>query len=138
VVLCHCLLGWLVILKKLPDYRKKQSILYIAATSDKDLIAYGDGYLKTGRIADAVEFYQKANHIAGLIKIRKLAEEAGDIMLFQSAIKALKEAVTNEDWNNIGQKALEQKNFTFAIHAFKKSNHNEKLEEIKSMLKAKD
>jgi tetratricopeptide (TPR) repeat protein len=137
-VLCHCLLGWLVILKKLPDYRKKQSILYIDSKSDKDLIAYGDGYLETGRIADAVEFYQKANHIPGLKKISTLAEEVGDIMLFQSAMRALKEAVTNDDWNNIGQKALEQKKFTFASHAFQKSNNTEKIEEIKSMLKVKD
>jgi hypothetical protein len=125
-------------LKKLPDYREKQTILYIDQKSDKDLTAYGDRYLEAGRIADAAEFYQKANHLQGLEKIRKISEETGDIMLFQSVLKALKQNATDDDWNRIGQKALEKKKYGFAIHAFQKNNNTIKAEEIRNMIISED
>jgi hypothetical protein len=125
-------------LKTLPDYREKQKILYIDQHHDKDLVSYGDSYLEAGRISDATDFYQKANHIPGLEKIKEMAQATGDIMAFQYVVKALKQNTDDDDWNTIGQRALELKKFTFAFHAFQKSNNTIKIEEIKNMIVTED
>jgi len=125
-------------LKKLPDYREKQKILYIDRQSDKDLLAYGDIYLESGRISDATDFYQKANHLPGLEKIREMAEANGDTMAFLYVLKALKRNPTEDDWNRVGQRALELKKYTFALHSFQKSNNTLKIEEVKNMMALED
>ena len=134
-VLIHA--GWRI-LKKLPDYREKQRILYIDKRSDKDLVEYGDHYLEAGRISDASDFYQKANHVPGLEKIKEAAEASGDVMAFQYVIKALKKVATDDDWHRIGQRALELEKYNFALHAFEKSNDTMKIEQIKNLMKSKD
>lgn len=125
-------------MKKLPDYREKQRILYIDKRFDKDLIALGDHYLEAGRISDAADFYQKANYLAGLEKIKEMAEAAGDIMTYQHVLKATKQNAADDDWNRIGQRALELKKYTFALHAFKKSNNSAKMEQIRNMMISED
>ena len=125
-------------MKKLPDYREKQRLLYIDKRSDRELVAYGDYYLESGRIADATDFYQKANHLPGLEKIKETAEETGDIMAFQHVMKALKTNVTDDDWNRIGQRAYDLKKYTFALHAFEKGNAAAKMEQVKSMIISED
>jgi tetratricopeptide (TPR) repeat protein len=125
-------------LKKLPDYREKQRLLYVDKRSDRELIAYGDYYLESGRIADATDFYQKANHTSGLEKIKETAEETGDVMAFQHVLKALKTNATEDDWNRIGQRAYDLKKYTFALHAFEKGNAAAKIEQVKSMIISED
>lgn len=125
-------------MKKLPDYREKQKILYIDKRSDKDLIAYGDSYLESGRIADATDFYQRANYLTGLGKIKEMAEAAGDIMAFQHFLKATKQNATDDDWNRIGYRALELKKYIFALHAFEKINNTVKMEQIKNLMVSED
>jgi len=125
-------------LKKLPDYREKQRILYIDKQSNKDLIEHGDRYLESGRISDASDFYQKANHVPGLEKIKDMTEASGDVMAFQYVIKALKKVVTDDDWHRIGQRALELEKYTFALHAFEKCNDTVNIEQIKNLMKSND
>jgi len=125
-------------LRKLPDYREKQKILYIDRQSDRVLLTYGDSYLESGRISDATDFYQKANHLQGLEKIREMAEAIGDTMAFQYAMKALKRNISEDDWNRVGQRALELRKFAFAFHAFQKSNNTVKIEEVKKMMARED
>jgi hypothetical protein len=129
--------GWRI-LRNLPDYREKQKILYIDRQSEKDLLVYGDSYLESGRTSDAADFYQKANHLPGLGKIRDMAEATGDIMTFLYVLKALKRNPTEDDWNRVGQRALELKKYTFALHAFQKSENTVKVEEVRKMMTLED
>jgi hypothetical protein len=123
--------------KKLPSYREKQRILYIDHRSERDLIAYGDAFLDAGKISDAVEFYQRANYTSGLEKIRDMAEQSGDVMLFQQVMKPLKQTVSDEAWNEIGKRALDLKKYSFALHAFENSNNITMVEEIKTTMISK-
>jgi tetratricopeptide (TPR) repeat protein len=125
-------------LKKLPDYREKQRILYINKRFDKDLIALGDRYLEAGRLSDAADFYQKANYLSGLGKIKEMAEAAGDIMIYHHVLKAIKQNVADDDWSRIGQRALEVKKYTFALHAFNKSNNSDKIDQVRKMMISED
>jgi hypothetical protein len=123
---------------KLLDYKEKQKILYVDQTPARDLIAYGDQYLEANRIADAAEFYQRAGHAPGLEKIRNIALDSGDVMMFQQVMKALNRKVSDGEWNDIGDKALDRKKYTFALAAFEKSANTAMLQKVDTMLKSGD
>lgn len=124
--------------KKLPSYREKQRILYIDHRSERDLIAYGDSFLEAGKISDAIEFYQKANYTAGLEKIRSMAEQSGDVMLFQQVLKPLKQHASDEAWNEIGRRALDSKNYAFALHAFENGHNITMVEQIRKIITSRE
>ena len=119
---------------KLPDYKEKQKILYRDNTSPTALTAYGDKYLEAERLSDAIDFYQKANHIEGLEKIRNMVVADGDVMDFQHTLNALNVDASREEWNRIGERALELKKYAFAIHAFEKGENNSMVEKIKKIM----
>ncbi len=119
----------------LPDYRKKQLLLYTEQKSVNELIAYGDGYLEAGRISDALEFYQKANHTAGLEAIRDRSQRMGDVMLFTQASKVLGRTPSPEDWLTVGQAAWKAKKYRFALLAFEKGGHDKLLQETEEIIR---
>ncbi len=119
----------------LPDYRKKQQLLYKGEETSSSLIAYGDKYLEAGMISDALEFYQQANHRAGLEKISIKAREEGDVMLFMQASKALDRLPTPDDWLALGQAAWKVKKYSFALLAFDKGGHEKLLQETEEIIK---
>lgn len=98
----------------------------------------GDRYLEAGRLSDAADFYQKANYLPGLGKIKEMVEAAGDIMIYHHVLKAMKQNAADDDWNRIGQRALEVKKYTFALHAFNKSNNSDKIDQVRKMMISED
>jgi hypothetical protein len=124
--------------RKLPDYRLKQKILYLDSTSPDDLINYGDSFLETGAYSDALDFFQKSNHNEGIQKIKDIAFESGDVMLFQRAAKALNLELSSPDWENIGKRAMELKKYFFARHALEKTNNEEMLNSLTNIMKAEE
>ena len=126
-------------IKKLPDYRLKQKILYIEKVNPKVLQNYGDMFLEEGLLSDALDFYQKANYNSGMQKIKDIAFDRGDVMLFQQAAKALHMELKPADWGSIGQKAIDLKKYLFAQHALKRANNEEMLNSLKKIIqKEKD
>jgi hypothetical protein len=124
--------------KILPNYQEKQRILYIDHKSVRDLIAYGDAFLEAGKMFDAIEFYQRVNYSEGLEKIKGMAEHSGDVMLFQQVLKPLKQHVSDDTWNAIGTRAFDLKKYSFALHAFEKSNNSTMAEKIKKIMMTKE
>ncbi len=122
--------------RKLPDYRLKQKILYIDKTSPDALVQYGNSYLEQEAYADALEFYIKAGHQAGIDKIKNLAMEKGDVFLFQGATKALKAEISKSEWENIARRAMDQKKYSFARHALEKAGNVELLSVLANKMKA--
>jgi len=125
-------------IKKLPDYRLKQKILYIDKTSTAALISYGDLYLEAGAISDALDFYAKAGHQAGMQRIKDLALANGDTFIFQGAAKALGHELRDDDWENIARRAIELKKYLFARHALEKINKAELLNALTTKMKAEE
>lgn len=125
-------------IKKLPDYRLKQKILYIDKTSTAALISYGDLYLEAGAISDALDFYAKAGHQAGMQKIKDLALANGDTFIFQGAAKALGHELRDEDWEDIARRAIDLKKYLFARHALEKTNKAELLNALTTKMKAEE
>jgi tetratricopeptide (TPR) repeat protein len=119
---------------KLPDYRLRQKLLYVDQVNPKDLQNYGDLFFEEGRLSDALDFYQKANHNDGLQKIKETAFNNGDVMLWMQAAKILNLDLKPADWESIGQKAIELKKYSFAQHALKKANNEEMLNSLKKII----
>ena len=116
------------------DYRLKQKLLYIDKTPPEILKNYGNVLFEQGRISDALDFYQKAGDHDGVEKIRQVAFESGDVMLFQQAAKALQVEPKVKDWKDIAQKALQQKKYSFALLALEKAGDEEGLNALKKQL----
>ena len=119
---------------KLPDYRLRQKLLYVDKVSPQDLQNYGDLFFEEGRLSDALDFYQKANHNNGLQKIKEAAFNSGDVMLWKQAAKILNLELKPADWESIGHKAIELKKYSFAQHALKEANNEEMLNSLKKIM----
>jgi hypothetical protein len=119
----------------LPDYRKKQLLLYAEKRTAGELTAYGDRFLEAGKISDAIEFYQKARHTAGLEKISAAAQQMGDVMLFLQASRALSKTPSPVEWLAIGQAAKALKKYSFALLAFEKGGHEQLIQETREIAK---
>lgn len=119
---------------KLPDYRLRQKLLYEDKVNPQDLQNYGDLFFEEGRLSDALDFYQKANHNNGLQKVKEAAFNSGDVMLWKQAAKILNLELKPADWESIGQKAIELKKYSFASHALKEANNEEMLNSLKKIM----
>jgi tetratricopeptide (TPR) repeat protein len=124
----------ILINKKLYDYRLKQKILYIDKVNPNVLQNYGDLFLEEGLLSDALDFYQKANYNSGMQKIKDIAFDKGDVMLFQQVTKALHLELKPADWEDIGQKAIDLKKYFFAQHALEKADNEEMLNSLKKIM----
>jgi tetratricopeptide (TPR) repeat protein len=120
--------------KKLYDYRLKQKILYIDKVNPNALQNYGDMFLEEGLLSDALDFYQKANYNSGMQKIKDIAFDRGDVMLFQQAAKALHLELKPADWEGIGQKAISLKKYLFAQHALERTNNEEMINSLRKIM----
>ena len=116
------------------DYRSKQKILYIERTNPADLQNYGDTFFDEGHYPDALEFYQRAESQSGLQKIKDIALELGDVMLFQQAARALRLELKPADWDAVGRKAMELKKYLFAQYAMQKADNQEMLAALRKMI----
>jgi len=124
----------ILINKKLYDYRLKQKILYIDKVNPNVLQNYGDLFLEEGLLSDALDFYQKANYNSGMQKIKDIAFDKGDVMLFQQVAKALHLELKSADWEGIGQKAIDLKKYFFAQHALEKADNEEMHNSLKKIM----
>lgn len=125
-------------IRKLPDYGLKQKILYVDKTSAANLKNYGDMFLEEGNISDAIDFYQKADYNEGLQKVKQIAIDSGEVMIYQRAAKALHMEPKPEDWETIGKKAIDFKKYFFARHALEKVNNAELLNSLKKIMEAEE
>ena len=125
-------------IRKLPDYRFKQKILYTDNTNPKVLMNYGDLFVAEGNFSDALDFYQKATFPEGLQKIKNASLESGDVFLFQRAAKALNMEIKPADWESIARNALKFKKYLFARHASEKTNNEELLSSLKQIMQAEE
>ena len=122
--------------KRVLDYRSKQKILYTDKSNQNVLQDYGNSFLEQGLSSEALEFYQRANDNNGLQKIKDMALNSGDVMLFQQTAKALRLELKPADWEAVGKKAMELKKYFFARHALEKANNEPLLDSLKKLMQS--
>ncbi|UCC66819.1 MAG: hypothetical protein JSW32_02430 [Deltaproteobacteria bacterium] len=121
-------------MSKLPGPLKRRNILYGQNTPADVLKEYGHLYLQEGRPNDAVEFFGQACYKEGLLHIREIALEEGDLFLFNRTMEFLQEDISPENWRELGKKALEKGKCFFALKAFEKIGDREGIAEARERL----
>ena len=123
-------------IKKLPDYRLKQKILYIDNTDSETFKKYGDLFLEAGNISDALDFYNKAKYFNGIENIKGMSFDSGDVMIFERALKIMNKEPSPAEWEKIGQKAISLKKYYFGKYALEKTGKQEDINSLLKIMKA--
>ena len=100
-----------------------------------ELAQYGWEYFKQERPVDALDFFEKAQNLEGIQRIREWSLEQGDPFLLQQTSKILKEQVPEESWRKVGEKAKATGRHQHALTVFKAIADEEKIQEIQALMK---
>ena len=98
----------------------------ISKTGFRGFSNCGDVFLHFSGIFN--DMFGYGNHVRGhsrasLQKIKDIAFERGDVMLWEQAASALHQALKPADWKAIGQKAFDLKKYYYAQYAIHKANN---------------
>ena len=115
---------------------KKRDLLHNPQVDSDHLVQYGHEYFNQGRLADALNFFEKAKDTEGIRRIMEQSIEEGDPLLLQQSSKLLKEVAPEEAWRKVGGKALANGRFQQALMAFKAVHDEEQIEKIQMMLRS--
>lgn len=115
---------------------KKRDLLHNPQINSDQLSQYGREYFSEDRLADALNFFEKAKNQEGIRRIRERSIEDGDPFLLQQTSKLLKESAPEAAWRKAGEKALADGRFQQALTAFRAIPDEEQIEKIKMMLRS--
>ncbi len=118
----------------LPHYKFKQALLHGKDTNPAEISRLGRRFLEEGWLNDAIDFFKKAEDSQGLAAIREISIEEGDIFLLRQAIKAGGEAAGEDEWKQIGERALELGKLQFAREAFRMFGDRKAMEKVDQLL----
>jgi hypothetical protein len=123
-------------MSKILSCLKKRDLLHNPNISMDELVQYGWEYLKQERPVDALDFFEKAQNVEGIQRIREWGLEQGDPFLLQQTSKMLKEQVPEESWRKVGEKAKAAGRHQQALMAFKAVADEDKILEIQALMKS--
>jgi hypothetical protein len=123
-------------MSKIGTCLKKRDLLHNPQISNDQLSQYGREFFNQVRLVDALNFFEKAQDLEGIRKIRERSIEEGDPFLLQQTSKLLKETAPEGAWRKVGEKALADGRFQQAMTAFKAIQDVEQIEKIQTMLRS--
>jgi hypothetical protein len=121
--------------KKLLSCLKKRDLLNSAKADASELREYGESYLSEGRLSDAIDFFEQAQHIEGLTQLKDRCAAEGDYFLFLRLAKILGESPSNQEWIHLGDNALALNKLFFARSAYLEADHHEGVARVEKLLK---
>lgn len=119
----------------LPDYKQKQKLLFKEGAPPAALIQQGEQFFAAGWYKDAVDFFAQAEFAEGLLRIRATAREEGDAFLLQLCLRAQDEEAPDDEWRQLGDRALGVGKLRFAHEAYRQAGYRKGLDKIDQMLK---
>ncbi|UCG13730.1 MAG: hypothetical protein JSU72_04445 [Deltaproteobacteria bacterium] len=120
--------------KKLLNCLKKRDLLNSDHADKSLLISLGEQFGQEGRLSDSIDFFEKAEHIEGLNKLREQCGAEGDFFLYLRLMKILAESPGSEEWVRLGDTALGRGKLLFARSAYREADHREKLAHVEELL----
>ncbi len=113
---------------------KKRDLLHNQNIGSREFSQYGWDYLKQDRPVDALDFFEKAQDLEGIRKIREWSLEQGDPFLLQQTSRLLKETVPEDLWRKVLGKAQAEGRLQQALTAAKILADEVKIQEIQSSI----
>ena len=119
--------------KRLPSCLKKRDLLNSDRVDNSELIRLGQGYLQEGLISDCIDFFEKAEHLEGLIQLKEKCAAEGDFFLYNRLAKILRDSPSPEEWTQLGDKALGLGKLLFARFAYERADNQEKAAQVEKL-----
>ena len=119
--------------KRLPSCLKKRDLLNSDRVDNSELIKLGQGYLQEGLISDCIDFFEKAEHLEGLIQLKEMCAAEGDYFLYNRLAKILQDSPSPEEWTQLGDKALGLGKLLFARFAYERADNQEKAAQVEKL-----
>ena len=120
--------------KKLLSCLKKRDLLNSDKAGKSELIKYGEGYLREGRLSDTIDFFEEAEHVEGLIQLKEQCIAEGDYFLFNRLARILGDSPSSEDWISLADNALTLSKLQFARSAYLQADYQEKVAQVEKLL----
>jgi tetratricopeptide (TPR) repeat protein len=113
---------------------KKRDLLNSDKVDPSKLVDLGKLYIQEDRLADAIDFFEKANFGEGLDQLRKRCLEEGDFFLYRRLAKSMELPAEPDDLIRLGDAALSRGKLYFARSAYQQANQKEKLAQAEQLL----
>ncbi len=122
--------------KKLLSCLKKRDLLNSGKTDKSELVKLGERYLQEDQFSDAIDFFEKAEHLEGLMQLKEQCVARGDYFLCQRLAKILKESPPAEEWIQLGDNAFNLGKLLFARSAYEQAENFEKVAQVEKLLQS--
>jgi len=103
---------------------EKRNLLYSDKADPSDWIRAGESLLEQGLPTDALNFFVRADHEAGIERIRSLALDEGDVFLFEQLRLAGRD-IPSATWREAAEKARALGKIEFAIRGLRAAGDDE-------------
>ena len=120
--------------KQLLTCLKKRDLLNSDKTDASELIRFGEYYAVEGRLSDAIDFFEKADHANGLDQLKDDCIAEGDFFLFNRLVSILADSPSPDKWSRLGENAIALGKLHFARLAYKQANLPEKVAQVEKLL----
>jgi hypothetical protein len=114
---------------------KKRDLLNDESVNVDVLIQEGQKFQDLGYLHDALELFAKAEYSEGIARILNQAIQDGDYFLAKIASRKMDSPIGQEQLIVLGEKALEEKKYSYAVRAFTMSGDEEKVKRIQDLIK---
>lgn len=122
-------------MRGLPGFYDKRRILFGAKTTPERMRQTGKLFMDAARYDDALEFFERCAAEDLARQIAQTAMKEGDTPLYMRAKKVLKEAVSEQEWNQLAAAAEKAGRPTMAYVAHLKAGHVEEAARLGQALK---
>lgn len=120
--------------KKLLSCLKKRDLLNSEKVDKAELLKLGERYLHEDRLSDSIDFFEKAQHVEGLIQLREKSAAEGDYFLYHRLAKILEDSPSSEEWIRLGDNALSLGKLLFARLAYQQADNHAKAAQVEKLL----
>ena len=114
---------------------KKRDLLSSDKAEKSELTKFGERYLQEDRLSDTIDFFEKAEHVEGLIQLKEKCVAEGDYFLFLRLARILADSPSAEEWIRLGDNALALSKLLFARSAYLQADSHEKVAQVEKLLK---
>jgi hypothetical protein len=124
-------------MKELLSCLQKRDLLNQPVAAVESLTDWGEFYLETDLVHDAVDFFEKAGVQEPLRKLLELAREEGDVFLMRRVYAILGQEPTAREWLAVANQAERLGKFLFALKGYALAGATDKVDQLQQSLSAK-
>ena len=113
---------------------KKRDLLSSDKAEKSELTKFGERYLQEDRFSDTIDFFEKAEHVEGLIQLKEKCVAEGDYFLFLRLARILADSPSAEEWIRLADNALALSKLLFARSAYLEADSHEEVAQVEKLL----